>query len=182
MNTTCRECGRAIVSDGRRGPTKRLCSAACRKRVSRRRQRERMVFPAVMTTRATWARAEGVRPVTVAGGFASVSNPKTWAMFAEVQDGPGDGFGVMLGGGLGAYVLDGALDDEGGLMPWAREGLEGIGEPVVWLEVSASGLGLNVFVEAPEGPGSYRPAPGGSVERFTRRWFIRTTGNVYERG
>lgn len=183
MNTVCRECGRAVTSQGRRGPTKRLCSATCRKRASRRRQRERVVFPPAMTSRTAWTRAAGARPVTVSGAFASVSNPKTWAAFSDVQDGAGDGYGVMLGDGLGAYVLDGALGDDGRALPWARAVLAEIVEPVLFREVSPSGRGLHVFVSAGESPGARRLVDGGGiVERFSRRRFIRTTGIVYERG
>lgn len=141
------------------------------------------MFPPAMTSRVSWTRAAGARPVTVGGGFASVSNPKTWATFSDVQAGAGDGYGVMLGDGLGAYVLDGALGDDGVLLPWAGEVLADIPEPVVFCEVSPSGRGLHVFVTAEESPGARVLVDGGgSVERFTRRRFIRTTGIVYERG
>lgn len=181
MNTNCLECGARITSTGGRGPTKRLCSARCRKRASRRRQAARPTFPAEMTGRRAWTRAEGKRPVMMSGQAASTTNPRTWATFPEVQDGAGDGFGIMLGGGLGCYDLDGALDDRGRLKGWARDVLEGIPEPVVFREVSRSGRGLHVFVLAEESPGLRRPMPdGGGVERYSRGRFILVTGHKYE--
>lgn len=85
----------------------------------------------------------------------------------------------MLGGGLGCYDLDHALDG-GELKPWAREVLAGIAEHILFAEVSVSGEGLHVFVEAPEGPGSRRAVGDGGVERYTRERFIRVTGDRWE--
>lgn len=111
---------------------------------------------------------------------ASSTDPATWSSFAAVQKGVGDGLGVMLGGGLGCYDLDGALDECGALKWWARTVLEGIREPVVFSEVSVSGRGLHVFVEAPERSGSRRSVGDGAVERYSRSRFIRTTGAAFE--
>lgn len=80
----------------------------------------------------------------------------------------------MLGGGLGCHDLDHALED-GVLKPWAREVLDGITERVLFAEVSMSGEGLHVFVDAPEGPGSKRPVSDGGHEFYSRGRFIRTT-------
>lgn len=173
MHTECLECGAAIISTGGRGPTKRLCSPRCRKRASRQKQQG---LPKVMTERRAWTRAEGKRPVMVSGRFASSTNPATWASFAEVQQGAGDGFGIMLGDGLGVYDLDDALDQGGRLKPWARDVLDAITEPKVFAEVSRSGRGVHMFVEAPEGRGSRRVVGDGAVERYSRARFIRVTG------
>lgn len=86
----------------------------------------------------------------------------------------GDGFGVMLGGGLGCHDLDHALKD-GKLKPWARDVLDSITEPVLFVEVSMSGEGLHVFVEATEGPGRKCPVGDGGHEFYSRGRFIRTT-------
>lgn len=109
----------------------------------------------------------GKRPIQTSGRAASTTDPATWASFAEVSKSTsGDGFGIMLGGGLGCYDLDHVTDDE------AHAFLATIPEPVVYVERSVSGHGIHVFVEAPEGRGTRRPG----VERYTRARFIRMTG------
>lgn len=80
----------------------------------------------------------------------------------------------MLGGGLACHDLDHALVG-GELKPWAREVVESITEPVLFAEVSVSGEGLHLFVEAPEGPGRRRSVGDGGHEFYSRARFIRTT-------
>ncbi|TYR16742.1 DNA primase [Corynebacterium urealyticum] len=133
-------------------------------------------MPDALTARRAWVRADGKRPITASGAPASSTDASTWADYAEVQSGAGDGFGVMLGGGLGCYDLDGCLVD-GQLVPWAEAVLDGIAEPIVYVEVSMSGSGVHVFVEAEESPGYRR----GGVERYTRGRFIRMTGKTFVR-
>ena len=84
----------------------------------------------------------------------------------------------MLGRGLACHDLDHALDG-GVLKPWAREVLDGIHERVLFAEVSVSGEGLHVFVEAPEGPGRRRSVGDGGHEFYSRARFIRTTLRKY---
>ena len=118
-----------------------------------------------------WVRADGKRPVTVAGRPASTTDPGTWATLPEVRaSDAGDGMGVMLGHGLGCYDLDDVSDAQ------AREFAASIPERVVFAERSMSGAGVHLFIEAPEAPGSRRLIEGISVERYTRARFIRTTG------
>ena len=74
----------------------------------------------------------------------------------------------MLGGGLGCYDLDHVSDDE------ARELIERISEPIVYVERSLSGEGVHVFVMAVESPGTKKWQ--GRHERYTRARFIRITG------
>lgn len=124
---------------------------------------------------ARWVRADGKRPVMVSGAAASTTNPATWSTFADVQSGAGDGFGVMLGEGLGCWDLDNCLHN-GSLTDWAVNALEAIEFPVLFIEVSFSGSGLHVFVEAGEQPGRVvRVSGGGTVEKYYRQRFIRTT-------
>lgn len=155
------------------GRSRRFCSARCRQAACRARKAERT--PAGLSE-GRWTRADGKRPVTVTGRSASSTDPSTWSTFAEVQaSSAGDGFGVMLGGGhLACHDLDHALDG-GVLKPWAREVLDGITEPVLFVEVSVSGEGLHVFVDAPEGPGSKRKVGDGGHEFYSQGRFIRTT-------
>lgn len=112
-------------------------------------------------------RAVGKRPVCPDGRPASTTDSSTWFTFAEVQSGAGDGFGVMLGGGLGCWDLDDCFDGDQ-LAPWAQQILEDA-DPL-FVERSVSGRGLHIFVEAEEGPGSRQ----GRVEFYSRGRFIRS--------
>ncbi|WP_246815932.1 hypothetical protein [Corynebacterium sp. HMSC28B08] len=136
------------------------------------RHRRNNPYPEAMLNTRRWVRADNKRPIMVDGSPASSTNPATWASFTEVQTGAGDGYGFMLGDGIGCYDLDNALQG-GELKPWAREVVESISEPVLYLEVSQSGRGLHVFIEAVEGRGSRRRVGDGGVERYTRARFIR---------
>lgn len=113
-------------------------------------------------------RSEGKRPLTVGGDAASSTDSRTWASFAEVKAASvGDGFGFMLGGGIGCYDLDHVTARD------ARDFLATVVEPVLFVERSMSGEGFHVFVEADECKGWRR----GNVERYTRDRFIRMTGD-----
>lgn len=116
-----------------------------------------------------WVRAVGKRPVTPSGAPASSTDPRTWRTFAEVRTGAGDGFGVMLGGGLGCYDLDDVTDAE------VRRFAASVPERIILAERSMSGRGAHLFVSAPESPGWRRLVDGMKVERYTRARFIRTT-------
>ncbi len=121
-----------------------------------------------MTSQRRWVRADGKRPITVTGSSASSTDPETWASFSDVcASKAGDGFGFMLGDGIGCYDLDHVSDGD------LRDFVAGTSEPIVFIERSVSGQGFHVFIEAPEVKGWKR----GSVERYTRERFIRVTGN-----
>lgn len=155
----CQVCGSSILTRRVGAVT---CSPRCRKALSRR------TLPVEMTSRRAWVRAVGKRPITVAGRAASSTDAGTWSSFAEVRaSSAGDGFGVMLGGGLGCYDLDHVSLEQ------AREFAATIPEPIVFAERSMSGEGVHIFVLAEESPGTKR----GNVERYTRQRFIRVTGD-----
>ena len=160
----CVECSQRFPVP-RTGRPKRFCGQTCRKRASRRPK-----FPSVMTGERRWVRAVGKRPVQVSGAPASSTDPGTWASFLDVQQGAGDGFGIMLGGGLGCYDFDHMSDLD------VRGFVALIPEPVLFAERSVSGEGVHVFVVAPEERGWRR----GSVERYTRARFIRVTGVIFD--
>lgn len=165
VGVECQECGRTVKAAGT-GRPKRFCGQTCRKRASRRPN-----FPPEMTDRTSWVRCVGKRPLTVDGGSASSADATTWSSFSEVQVGPGNGFGIMLGGGLGCYDLDSVSDES------AARFIGTIVEPVVFVERSVSGKGVHVFVRMPESRGSVlRRADGSRVERYSFGRFIRTTG------
>ena len=165
----CLNCGRDVPQKSK-GPARRTCSARCRQAVSRKR-RQRPI-PAAMADAPRWVRADGKRPITRTGAPASSTNPSTWGSFDEVQQGAGDGYGVMLGGGLGCYDLDNALEC-GAAKPWAREIIESIEEPIVYVEKSVSARGLHVFVQLAEQRGTRRDVGDGSVEKYSYGRFIR---------
>ena len=161
----CARCA-APVRVGGRGRPQQYCSSRCRVAAYRARQ-----LPALMLG-MRWTRAVGKRPIMVTGAPASVTDPSTWSEFAEVKSGAGDGFGVMLGDGLGCWDLDNCLTGDR-LAPWAAEVLTGC-EPLL-VERSVSGRGLHVFVAAGEAPGWRR----GGIEFYSRARFIRVTLDRY---
>lgn len=173
MKTTCHQCECAFWAENRRGATPKYCSSACKQKAYRQRGRprrrpSRSRLPEVLTRRRTWVRAEGKRPVQVNGQAASSTQPSTWSSYEAVKDSTvGDGYGIMLGGGVGCYDLDHVTDDE------IREFLATVEEPIIYMERSVSGEGAHVFIKAAGSPGWRR----GNVERYTRERFIRMTGN-----
>lgn len=114
------------------------------------------------------------------GSPASSTNPATWSHFRDVKHGAGDGFGVMLGNGLGCYDVDNCFHD-GFLTEWAVVELGKIRELIVFAELSMSGNGLHLFFKSDiDGPGTKKSFPnGGGLERYTMGRFIRTTLNPY---
>lgn len=168
----CVVCGRECRR-GKRGPARKTCSTRCRVRLSRMRKGEPVLFPAVMQAEKRWVRADGKRPIMPDGSAASSTNPATWSALSDVREGKGDGMGFMLGGGIGCYDLDHALDD-GALKSWAKTFIETIREPIIYTEVSQSGEGLHLFILADEGRGTRARMGDGAVERYTQGRFIRT--------
>ena len=174
MNLICEQCGGRFESTGARGRTPRFCSAACKQKSYRARRAGVKRLQALSVGR--WVRADGKRPVMVDGSAASSTNPATWASFAEVQSGAGDGFGVVLdGSGLGCYDFDNCFDN-GELKPAVREFIAGIAYPIVYVERSMSGNGLHVFVEAEKQRGFRRDG----VEFYSWGRFIRTPLDSYK--
>lgn len=166
MDVKCEVCGSAceVAATGR---PRRFCSNACRQKSYRDRA---VRVPVRLRRRHAWVRAAGKRPIRPDGSPASSTDARTWGSWAEVQSGAGDGFGIMLGDGLGCYDLDRVSDAE------VREFLGTVSEPVVFVERSVSGRGVHVFVEADEAPGWRRNVGGLSVEFYSRGRFIRMTG------
>jgi primase-polymerase (primpol)-like protein len=166
----CERCGEYVVLAGI-GQRPRFCSTRCR--VAAHRASKRSNFPKQMTARESWVRADDKRPIQPNGRAASSTDMRTWHSFAAVQSGAGDGFGIMLGDGLGCYDLDHVTDVQ------ARDFIASIPEPVAFAERSVSGDGVHVFVEAYGGAGWKRTVNGISVERYTKDRFIRVTGNTF---
>lgn len=127
--------------------------------------------------RRRWVRRQGKRPLTAAGWSASSTNSKTWDTYEAVQASvKGDGFGFMLGGGIGCIDLDHCL--EGGVLAgWAREIVDRC--PPTFIEVSASGTGLHVFGLLDEAPGRGQRG-GDGIEFYSAGRFIAVTGDRFD--
>jgi primase-polymerase (primpol)-like protein len=137
----------------------------------------RRALPAALTDRPRWVRRTSTkRPVTVAGKPASSTDPSTWSTFREAKaSSAGVGLGFVLGDGIGCLDLDHCFDG-GVLADWAADYIRTISEPVIFAEVSQSGDGVHVFIEAPEGPGR-KIRDGRNIERYTAGRYIAVTGN-----
>lgn len=130
-----------------------------------------------MTSRIRWVRrAADKRPLTVSGASASSTDSSTWSTFEAASASiAGVSLGFVLGDGVGCYDFDHCLVD-GELAGWARDAIETINEPVIFAEVSQSGEGVHIFIEASEGPGR-KIRDGRNIERYTSGRYIAVTGN-----
>ena len=169
--TVC-ECGTELVPSTGKGRPPTFCSNACKQRAYRARKSN--PIPALMTERHSWARHITKRPVTPGGSPASSTDASTWSSFTDVQSGAGNGFGIMLGSGLGCYDFDHCLDGDA-LSPRIERAVSAIPERVVWVERSLGGDGLHVFVEAPEQKGYRR----NGIEFYSRERFIAVTADRF---
>jgi primase-polymerase (primpol)-like protein len=131
-----------------------------------------------MTSRRRWVRrAANKIPLTGAGRYASSTKPSTWASFEQVsQSTAGVGLGFVLGDGIGCWDFDHCITD-GKLAGWALEAIAAIAEPVIFAEVSQSGEGVHVFVQAREGPGRVIRDGERCIEFYSTGRYIAVTGN-----
>ena len=167
----CEWCGASVVS---RRADARYCSGACR--VAAHRAADRPLVALRKNHRwVLWD--EQKRPRTIDGGFASSTDPTTWATGSEVNGHPRIGY--VLGDGIGCIDLDHCLTD-GKPNAAAQAFLENY--PHHYIEVSPSGNGLHIWGTAPEGPGSKRIESGLSVERYTTGRYMTVTGRIYQHG
>lgn len=166
----CQECGDTFDRKSKQRP--KFCSNACKQKAYRARSKNASVPLARFRSESRWVRAKGKKPLQVSGKNASSTNPRTWTTFENVlHSKAGDGFGVMLGNGLGCYDIDHCFEG-GNLKGWAVDYIHSIAEEIVYTEVSKSGEGLHLFFLAKShGPGFAR----NGVERYTQERFIRMT-------
>ncbi|WP_231887169.1 hypothetical protein [Dietzia timorensis] len=113
----------------------------------------------------------------VGGGPASSTNERTWTSWGKVRSGAGDGFGFMLGDGVGCIDLDHCLDENGAVVSTVAAAVLDA-NPGAWVEVSRSGRGLHVWGLLPEGSG--RRVEG--CEVYSRARFMVVTGRVFRAG
>lgn len=174
MSKVCESCGKRIELAGT-GRPKRFCGQTCRKRASRA---PKTGLPVELTSRARWVRRQGKRPLTAKGWFASVTDPRTWATHDEVKASTkGDGFGFVLGDGVGCIDLDHCIVN-GELQGWARDILDRC--PPTFVEVSQSGTGLHIFGLLREGKGRGQRG-GDGVEFYSTGRYIAVTGDAFEK-
>ena len=154
----------------------KFCSQNCGT-YFRRALKRKSTFPAEMVSRDRWLRrAADKRPLTVDGKAGSSTNPRTWSSFeAANASSAGVGLGFVLGGGIGCIDLDHCFAD-GALADWAKEAIESITDPVLFAEISQSGEGVHIFIEAQEAPGR-KIRDGRNIERYTAGRYIAVTGN-----
>ena len=170
VSSKCVECGGVFVA--RRGA--RTCSTVCR--VAQHRGKG---VPAFLVKRPRWVRwkyANGTKvPVSsITGQAVAITDPAEMQPF-DVANGSrfGDGVGfVLTGDGLACYDLDDAVVD-GRVTVEARLLVESIVEKIRFAELSPSGKGLHLWVNAPSAKGIRRKG----FERYTRDRYVTVTGN-----
>lgn len=172
----CECCGGNVVARSGRRP--KFCSAACRQKAHRQKRAERrLMFPEGLRDRARWVRCEGKVPVGREGWRLKWLDESNWlSLNGVLASGWGDGFGFVLGDGVGVIDLDDCVDGEGRLSELA---VSVLGEnPGAWVELSVSGRGLHVWGLLPEAVG----ARGKGWEVYSRARFVRCTGVTFRGG
>lgn len=88
-------------------------------------------------------------PKSPHGGNARTNDPSTWGTYAEAESARKrsgfTGVGIMLTDGYTGIDLDGALDSDGNVRPWAQGIVDGMES---YTEVSPSGTGLHIIAWA----------------------------------
>ena len=137
-----------------------------------------------MTSRARWVRWRLVTrngrqtkvPMQLNGRNASSTDLASWTTYEQaVKSKIGDGAGFVLGDGVGCWDFDHCIVD-GRIAGWAREAIEAIPDPL-FVEVSQSGEGVHVFINAPEGPGRKIRDGERCIEFYSTGRYIAVTGN-----
>lgn len=176
MPRSCAQCGTRIPLTAAHNA--RFCRPACRQKAHRDRHRP---LPEALTSRARWTRRDGKRPITIFGRPASSTNSLTWNTFEAVnRSSEGDGYGIMLGDGLGCIDLDGAILEDGTLTPTAARIVAEHRDDAYLIEISRSLRGLHIFRPMEEAPGSMRVIDGQKVETYSQGRFIAVTGRRWQ--
>ena len=171
---TCQTCGTTFEAPLKPGRRPRFCTPKCR--LKNHRLVKKYNLPGEMAAQKRWVKCQGKRPIQTNGRSASTTKPSTWTTISQVSASTaGDGYGYMLGSGIGCIDLDHCIYADGTLTALAVSILAAC--PDTYIEVSASGAGLHIFGMISEGPGWKR----GGVEVYSRERFIRMTGRRFER-
>jgi primase-polymerase (primpol)-like protein len=172
---TCVQCGAAMAGELRSGPTRRLCSARCRKAASRARQ----VLPTQLLDRDRWVMWKRIyrggvptkMPIQPTGKPASSTDPATWSTWSRVK--PAACKGYVLGEGIGCIDLDHCLVD-GEPTPAAAKFLAAL--PPTYIEISPGGDGLHIWGRMPEGRGRRTVTSEGlRIEKYSVGRYITVT-------
>lgn len=185
MDTVCGTCGSGLLIS-RAGAT--YCSTACRMKAYRKRKKleANQPIPQAMREAHRWMRwgkisrrgKSAKRPITIDGRPGSSTDPRTWAGFTDTAaSSVGHGVGFALGAGFACIDLDGALDETGAVMGWARPIVASA--PDTFIEVSQSGRGLHIFGYLPEGRGRNMRHEAGGIEIYSSGRFIAMTGDRF---
>lgn len=188
-------CGEVLAIGIRQGRPRRYCSAACRKRAWRLRR----AVPRKMRATPRWVRwtlePRGDKltkvPRQLNGRHASVNDPRTWASYGAVRASDlGEGFGWVLGAGIGCIDLDDCIVD-GRVQPWAAEIIRKYQRRALLVELSWSGEGVHIFMRMKPGAGRrirdgrnievYPPDSGRYIAVTGRRFDLDGGGVVVER-
>jgi hypothetical protein len=126
-------------------------------------------------------------PYSIAGFRASTKKPEHWRPFSlaylKRKDFDGIGFILAETDGFVGIDLDGCIDDQGGVLPWAKEIIERL-EGVAYGEVSPSGKGIKFITRAskPTNKCVYKipkSTDKQQIECYEKRRFWTMTGRVY---
>lgn len=124
---------------------------------------------------------------TTTGGYASVTDSRTWASFDDAIAGcrrngfDGLGFVFSSGDPFTGVDLDDAIDHGGDAKPWALAIVERLKS---YTEYSRSGTGLHVIIKGSlPGPGGKRKVENGdtagAVEVYDQKRFFVVTGQPF---
>ena len=120
------------------------------------------------------------RQITDPTKYAAVDDPSTWGPFVDAvkvhKQGNADGVGIMFdGGGLVGVDLDGCRNAESGVIePWAQSIVDRLDS---YTEVSPSGTGLHIYLNADSLPGARRRK--GQFEVYAdRRYFTVSAQHI----
>ena len=167
-----------------RGRRRRYCSDACRQ--AAHRASRPMPVPPDMALADRWMRwtrvvrgdGAGKLPLTVDGGPASSTDPRTWAALTAAEASrAGDGLGFALGGGFACIDLDHCYDRRNHLTDWAKMIIAPV-EGRTWIETSPSGDGLHIWGTAPETTG-VKVRGIMNAEAYSRDRYMTYTGRAW---
>ena len=173
---TCEVCG-AETQAGSRGRKPRFCSGRCRVAAHRQANREQ-VLPADLRERDRWIRHEAKRPMSVTGGWISVTDDEKWSDYESAMSArSGDGAGFVLNGdGVVCIDLDDVVEN-GVVSDQAQALIDSL--PETYIEFSPSGRGLHVWGYGSVERGRRFEHNGMKVEVYGDGRYLTVTGQKY---